>query len=274
MAQQSCYLEGEILTRAQFQLSTECPPFSYSHHMPRITCQTRQCLSSCWHVASVDITPETCWEKKAWTSCAYWAGWVCDFALSQLCSCVTGGHSQKPVWAELPRERTAVVKKTVCPEEGYNCVCPLNYRVWQRVFCASMFKNVGHRLMLEKWDLCVFRRDNQGQMKCPACGFARRFPFAILSWQHQRIIPCHWLSDETHECVIAMLHFIIPVGPCSTSVWAVFKWGMKQESASQCFPPDLTVPPWTQQLCVKMQRKPVYAGRTGILIVLLFWVLH
>lgn len=140
MAQQSCYLEGEILTRAQFQLSTECPPFSYSHHMPRITCQTRQCLSSCWHVASVDITPETCWEKKAWTSCAYWAGWVCDFALSQLCSCVTGGHSQKPVWAELPREHTAVVKKTVCPEEGYNCVCPLNYRVWQRVFCASMFK--------------------------------------------------------------------------------------------------------------------------------------
>lgn len=31
-------------------------------------------------------------------------------------------------------------KKKVCPEEGHSCVCSLNYRVWQHVCCASVFK--------------------------------------------------------------------------------------------------------------------------------------
>lgn len=92
---------------------------------------------------------------------------------------------------------------------------PFNSRVWQPVFLCIGVPNVGHRRRMEKWGLCVFRRDNRTQTKCPACGFARRFPFAILSWQHQQIIPRHWLSDETHECVIVMLRFIIPFGLCS-----------------------------------------------------------
>lgn len=104
-------------------------------------------------------------------------------------------------------------------------------------FLCSSDTNLGHRRRMETGGFCVFRRDNRVHTKCPACSFARRFPFAILSWRHQQIIPRHWLSDETHECVIAMLRFIIPFGPCiRRTVWAVFKWGRKQR-ASQCFLP-------------------------------------
>lgn len=41
------------------------------------------------------------------------------------------------------------------------------------------------------------------------------FSLAILSRQHPQFIPRHLLSDETPECVIATLRYIIPCGPCS-----------------------------------------------------------
>lgn len=41
------------------------------------------------------------------------------------------------------------------------------------------------------------------------------FSPAILSRQHPQFIPRHLLSDETPECVIATLRYIIPCGPRS-----------------------------------------------------------
>lgn len=162
MAQQSCYLEkGVINSCPDPAVSRESSllfltPYA-THHVPHSVKPDLLLTLRQW----MQQTPAE--EKKK--------------SLDQWCFCVSGNASslsaaRSQECSELQCKDTAG-REQLCTEEGYSSVCSLNYRAWKPIFSASVFKNVGYRLRL-------FIRDSRPQMKCPVCGFARRFPFCYF----------------------------------------------------------------------------------------------
>lgn len=101
------------------------------------------------------------------------------------------------------------------------------------------------------------------------------FSLAILSRQHPQFIPRHLLSDETPECVMATLRYIIPCGPRSPQRrFSVGCFQMGHE-ATPSSAPIATAPTNTETnntedqhhsgAKIKKTPKPVYRSHAGLL---------